>query len=548
MFSPIKSYRTLSRYRTIVLTVSRYGFGELFGRLRIRSFRRKNVTAEKVMSRGKRFRLLLEELGPTFIKFGQLLSTRSDLLPADIVEELIELQDRVSPWDWEKIKPRFDQAGIDIEKNFKQFDTVPIASASLAQVYSAMPNTGEHMAVKVLRPNIEETINADMEILGQFAAIFSKHFEEARRWEPEGLIREFRRSISRELDLRHEGRNADIFRMNFANDPTVYVPKIYWDMSSRQILVMEFIKGRKISEFFDPKIDIQIRKIIAANGARAVLKQIFQHGFFQADPHPGNTFVMENNVICFLDFGMFGRLDNETLQHLAQGLYALVGKDATKLIKAGRALGIITDETNLKELKLSVIDMVEQYHGIPLKQLHLGRLLAEIVQLVRMHKLKLRSDFMMLIKALTTIESIGRELDPEFDIIEHAKPFVGNIIAKQYSGARILKEARVLSEDFGELVKSAPEETLEILRKIRAGQLKIDFEHKGLEEPINELNRMTDKLMLGLVTAGLLVASSLMAQIGKGPTFLGYPIVGIFGFFAAGLMVLWIFWDIIRRK
>ncbi|MDO8303804.1 MAG: AarF/ABC1/UbiB kinase family protein, partial [Sedimentisphaerales bacterium] len=518
MFNPFKSYRTLGRTRHILLIVSKYGFGELMGWLKVKAWWRRTTPTGRppVFSRGKRFRLMLEELGPTFIKFGQLLSTRSDLLPADVVEELVYLQDRVTTTPWKHMKSRFEQAGITIDQTFSQFDTTPIASASLAQVYAATLKTGEKVAVKVLRPNIEDTISADLSVLGWFASRITLHLEEAKRWEPEGLIREFRRSIYKELDMCHEGRNADIFRTNFADDPTVYVPKIYWNLSSRAILVMELIEGRRLADCFDSTTPIELRKKIAANGAQAILKQIFLHGFFQADPHPGNGFVLDDGVICFLDFGMFARVDKDSLLYLAQGLYATLNKDADRLVKAARAIGMITDESETDQLKLALIDLVDQYHGLPLKQIVLGKLLSEVVQVIRLHKLRLRSDLMMLVKSISTIESVGRNLDPDFDIIEHARPFIKEILTQQHSPGRLFDAAVNLGEDITTFIRTAPDNVLQILRKMKDGQLKIDFMHKGLESPVNELNRMFDKLILGLITSALLIASSLIVQTGKG--------------------------------
>lgn len=550
MLNLFKRYRTLSRTRRIGLIIIKHGFGELMGLLKVKTWWRKTTPTGRppVLSRAKRFRLMLEELGPTFIKFGQLLSTRSDLLPADVVEELVYLQDRVTATPWEYMRLRFEHAGIDIAQTFLHFDTTPIASASLAQVYAATLQTGEKVAVKVLRPNIEDTISADLSVLGWFASRITMHLEEAKRWEPEGLIREFRRSIYKELDMCHEGRNADIFRTNFADDPTVYVPKIYWNLSSRAILVMELIEGRRLADCCGPATPIELRKKIAANGAQAILKQIFLHGFFQADPHPGNGFVLDDGVICFLDFGMFARVDKDSLLYLAQGLYATLNKDADRLVKAARSIGMITDESETDQLKLALIDLVDQYHGLPLKQIVLGKMLSEVVQVIRLHKLRLRSDLMMLVKSISTIESVGRNLDPDFDIIEHARPFIKEILTQQHSPGRLLDAAVNLGEDLTTFIRAAPDNVLQILRKMRDGQLKIDFMHKGLESPVNELNRMFDKLILGLVTSALLIASSIIVQTGKGPQLFGYSFVGLVGFGAAFLLVLIITWDILKRR
>ena len=228
---------------------------------------------------------------------------------------------------------------------------------------------------------------------------------------------------------------------------------------------------------------IELRKKIAESGAQAILKQIFSHGFFQADPHPGNCFVLDDGVICFLDFGMFARVDKDSLLYLAQGLYATINKDGDRLVKATRAIGMITDESETDQLKLALIDLVDQYHGLPLKQIVLCKLLSEVVQVIRLHKLRLRSDLMMLVKSISTIESVGRNLDPDFDIIEHARPFIKDILTQQHSPGKLLDAAMNLGEDIATFIRTAPDNVLQILRKMKDGQLKIDFMHKGLESP-----------------------------------------------------------------
>ena len=552
MFNPYKNYRYFRRYRQIIVTVARYGFGELIGRLNLFAKLKLKKSADGAQvqsSRAIRFRNMLEQLGPTFIKLGQILSTRPDLLPADIIEELTHLQDRVTPTPWSQVKKQLDrQLASDFEQIFADFDPEPIASASIAQVYAARLRSGPKVAVKIIRPGTEKTFRDDLLILEHLASLIQAHIEEARRWNVPAFVGHFRASIDRELDLRREGRNADIFRANFADDPNIYVPKIYWEHSSTTMLVMEYIDGRPLAEFFPPHTDRETRSTLARRGAEAVLRQIFDHGFFQADPHPGNTFVMPDNVICFLDFGMFGRLDASALAILARVLHAVVKKDVDRLLKAARDLGVLPDQQNIPDLRVAVLDLIEQYHGVPLKHIDMPRLLREIVQLISRYHVGIRHDFLFLIKALGTIEASGRKLDPNFDMVSHVQPFVRSLLLKRYSPQRLLDDTQRFAEDFTQLAHESPEHMLEILRKIRAGQIKLEFHHKGLEEPFARLNQMSDKIVLGLILAALIIASALLAHVKLGPALFGFPVIGGFGFLVAGVTGLWIIYDILRSR
>ena len=497
-------------------------------------------------ARAVRFRLMLEQLGPTFIKLGQILSTRADLLPADIVAELSNLQDSVTPTPWHKIKAQLPKG---FEQNFVDFDHQPIASASLSQVYAAKLKTGEKVAVKILRPGTEKTVKDDIGILEHLGSLAVAHIEEAGQWNPHGIIEQFKDTIGRELNLEHEGRNADIFRANFAGDASIYVPKIYWQYSCRNILVMELIDGEPMARFFDDRTDIETRKNLARIGANAVLKQIFEHGFFQADPHPGNALVLPGDVvICFLDFGMFGRLDDGSLDLLARVLQASVKKDVNRLIRAGRDLGVLADQTNQTKLRIDLLDLMEQYHGIPLKQLNIRQLLGDIVQLVNRHHLGIRHDFLLLIKALGTIEATGKKLDGDFDMVAYVEPFVRSLLIKRLSPQKMIDQAKLFAEDLSQLTRESPEHVLEIMRKLRSGKVKLEFHHKGLEGPFAQFNQMLDKVTLGLIIAAFIIASALIAHSRMGPTFHGYSVIGGIGFLGGVIAGGWIFYDILISK
>lgn len=554
MFQPYKNLRLLRRFKQIGQIAARHGFGDVTGRLYL--FAKLKIKQDPAaaqmahLARAERFRRMLEELGPTFIKLGQVLSTRPDILPADMVAELAKLQDHVTETPWDQMKKGLqNRIDDEFEGQFSEFDPAPIASASIAQVYRARLKSGEPVAVKIIRPGTERIVHDDLILIEEFLVKWLTRFvKEVRRWRPQAIVEQLRTSIRHELDLQHEGRNADIFRANFQGDPRVYVPQIYWDYTQRDVLVMEFIEGRPMAEFFGDGVEMETKKALAENGARIVLKQIFEHGFFQADPHPGNALVMKGNVICFLDFGMFGRLDSQAQVLLARILHAVVKKDVHRLFKAARDLGVLSEEVNPTEMRLAVLDLLEQYYGIPLQQIHVRDLLRDILQLISRYQVGIRHDFLFLAKALSTVEASGRKLDPDFDMVGSIKPFVRTMIAQRFSPKRLMHDTHLFTEDVVQLTQETPELLLEILRQFRSGRSRIEFHSRGLENSLERVNRIFDKLTLGLIISALLIASSLMAHAKLGPEWKGYPIIGGFGFLIAGGFVLYLIYDILRSR
>ena len=551
-FQPVKSYRSLRRYQQIIITLSRYGFSELAGRLNLlyRLGLKKTPPSPEVAhqaSRAVRVRLMLEQLGPSFIKLGQILSTRADLLPPDIIAELANLREHVAHLPWDQMKKK-SQGRLDkLEEQFSEFDPVPIASASIAQVYRATLKSGREVAVKIVRPGTRETFDADLVVFEQLGHLIKRSVKEAQSLDLDALSNQVRSSIAHELDMQHEGRNADIFRANFADDKTVYVPQVYWEYCQKDVLVMEFIRGMPMTEYLATEQDPARRRLIARRGTRLALKQIFLNGFFHADPHPGNLMVLEGEVICLLDYGMFGRLEPNALEALGRVLHAVVRKDMERFFRAHRELGVLPDEVPI-EMKLAILDLIEQYHGIPLRQIDVRKLLHDVVQIVHRFHVGIRHDFLFLIKALGTIEAVGRSLDPDYDMIRHFRPFVRKMTLDRLGPQRVLNQSILLSEDMVKLLQETPEHLLEILRDMRRGAFQLEFHHKGLEQASDQLDTSSDKIVLGLVIAALIVASSMLAQSRIGPELNGFPLIGGLGFLIAGVTGLWVIFDILRRR
>ena len=554
IFKVHETYQDLKRYGRIVTVLVRYGFGDLLYRLKARYYVpwqrkvfKKEVKGIESLSTPERVRLAFEELGPTFIKFGQILSSRPDLLPPDFIREFSKLQDRVPPFPFEDAKTLIEtQFGQPLTKLFESFEEKPLAAASLAQVHRAKTKTGEEVAVKVQRPGIEIVIETDIRILYDLATLAERHLPESRYYEPVRIIDEFARTIRRELDFVREGRNIDRFRKYFAGDETVYMPKVYWDLTAPKVLTMEYICGIKVSDLEQLEAAGMDRRMIAINGANLILKEIFEFHFFHADPHPGNIFVLKNNVIAPVDFGMMGMLDEEIAHQLGIMFTAIVEKDADSLVNVFLSIGLAPEPIDRSAFRLELTDFLERYYGVPLQQLNIGIIINELMGIIRHYRLRFPPDLVMMTKALVINEGVGTMLYPEFNIIEHARPYAQKLMIRKLDPTRQLKEfSRVVEETFM-LFKKLPSDVREILSKVRKDELGIRFEHRGLERLISELDRSSNRLSFAVVIAALIIGSSIVFQTGAGPKLFGYPLLGLAGFLLASILGLWLLIGILR--
>jgi len=548
-----KKYRHLQRYREIVNVLVKHGFGHLVQRMRLSRYtargRRKVYREEKRLSWAARVRLVCEELGPTFIKMGQVLSTRPDLIPLDFIEEFQKLQDRVPSFAYERVKEEIQgEIGAPVEKLFATFQKRPLAAASIGQVHSAQIESGQKVIVKVQRPGIEEVIETDLNILFNLAQLLERYVKESRLYRPVGIVEEFKRTIEKEMDYTIEGRNVERFSRNFAQDETVYIPKVYWELTSKRILTLELIEGIKISEIKKIEKAGLDKKRIARNGANAVLKQIFIDGFFHADPHPGNIFVLKNEVIAFMDFGMVGYIDQESREKIGNLFLASIEKDVDKVIDGLSDMGIIDERVALQDLRSDILELMEKYYGVPLKELEMGKIINEMIALITKHRIKVPPNFMLLGKALVTIEGVGKALDPEFDMITHTKPFATKLWKRRMEPARLAKDLVKVMGEFNELIRMLPRESKQILKKIQKGELKIGLEHKGLRNLISGMDRVSNRISFSLIIAALIVGSSIIMQTDKGPIFMGFPVLGILGYIIAGILGLWLVITILWSK
>jgi ubiquinone biosynthesis protein len=444
----LDTYRDLRRYSQIGTILVRYGFSDLHARLRAHNYipwggALKGETKKvRHLSAPQRLRMAFEELGPTFIKLGQLMSTRADLLPPSFIEEMSMLQDAASPFPFSEARPLIE-GGLNrpLDEAFLSIEEEPAAAASLAQVHRAITAAGDVVAVKVQRPDIERIVTADIRILYDLAGLAERHLAESRWYEPTRLVDEFARTIRRELDFVREGRTMDRFRRYFAGDPTVYIPAVYWNLSAPKLLTTEYIRGVKVTDL--ERIDAAglDRKAIAVNGANFILREVFDFRFFHADPHPGNVFVLPGNVIAPVDFGMTGAITEETADNLAAMFVAVMNRDMNALVKMLRAMGWLRDPGNADELKLDLHDLIERNLGVALQDMDMRSILEEIMAVIRRYGLRLPPGLALMARALLVSEGVGRVVDPAFNILEHARPYARRLMLRRFDPKR---EARDL--------------------------------------------------------------------------------------------------------
>ena len=544
-----KNFRNFKRFREILHVLLKYGFEDILDRIKVKSsirhdrkfLLRKKGRVFLHKSRAERVRLALEELGPTFIKLGQMLSTRYDLFSCDTIDELRKLQDKIHPFPAEKARSILEQEfERHLETFLTEFDGAPIAAASIAQVHRAVACDGRELALKIQRPGIETMIRNDMDILLGLAHLLLKHIPESEFYDPVGIVEEFRRWIGQELDFYQEGRNTDRFRRNFGKDRTVRVPVVHWDLTTSKVLALEFIRGIPVGETAAIDEAGLNRKILAKNGMKIALRAAFEFGFFHGDPHPGNFLVLQNNVLALLDFGLVGRLDDTLGGLMGRMLSGILDKDADRILRVLSQVGSIGEDVDVAALKTDLRDFVDQYYGAPLYQLKLDRLIREMLNLFSRHRIRLTRELYLMGKALMEVEGIARNLDPKVDIMSLAEPYIRSAMKIRMNGKRLTRDLGAAIEDYTEFIGTLPDTMRNILQKLRRGELGVNIHHQGLDRLIRELDKSTNRLSFSLIIAAIIVASSLIIQINRGPTFFGLSAFGLTGYVLAGLLGLWL--------
>jgi ubiquinone biosynthesis protein len=510
--------RYLRRYRQIAEILADYGFGAAlaqFGlseRLNLpRAWRRKKAAVEE-LTNARRLRLAIEEMGPTFIKFGQILSTRSDLLPPDYIVELSFLQDRVAPVSWDEARTVLEsELGGPVEDFFAAVDPVPIASASLAQVHVATLLNGQEVVIKIQRPNIEATINTDLDIIYDLAQQAQQRTGLGSRYEVGDVAEEFAFSLRNELNFLREGRSADRFRENFTNEPQLYVPKVYWELTTHRMLVLERIRGIKIDDIQALDAAGYNRKRLADYAARIVLQEVLIDGFFHADPHPGNLLILPGEVICMLDFGTMGRLDETDRLNLARLFIAVVQLDVDSTIDQLQRMGIADYKVNRTGLYADLRRLMRQYHGVPIYDINAREVLNELQPIIYDYKLHVPTDYWLLIKTSVIMQGVGLALDPDYDIFKAAQPFLGKIFRQLWFPSSWAPGLLRLGLDWKDLAAQLPRQTIRLMDQLDRGDLSVQARLPQLDPIINRVERWIHQVIYTILLAALLIGLAFLA-------------------------------------
>jgi ubiquinone biosynthesis protein len=551
-------YRHVKRYDEILSVLIKYGFGDVVDALKIKQhieigwqkISGKQPEQIEKLSRPERVRMTLEELGPTFVKLGQILSTRPDLIPLEYLHELAKLQDKVPPFPYDDARAIIkSETGSFPEEIFSSFDKTPLAAASLGQVHKAMlKDTEEAVAIKVQRPDIQKTIEVDLEIMLHLASLAERNVEELQVHHPTKIVDEFARSMEDETDYTVEAAHIERFARQFLDEQTIYVPKVFREWTTKRILTMEYIEGIKASDFDRLKQEGYDLKEIADRGAKLIMKQIFVHGFYHADPHPGNIFILPNAIICFLDFGMMGRISEQEREDFTDLVGMILSKDEKKTVDALLKVSNFTQEPDREELERDMGEFFDQFLYLTLKELEVGKMLQCVLEILTRNGMSLKPGLFLMLKALVTAEGLGRSLDPDFQILRQAEPFIEDIQASRYTPKRIARNLMDSGSEFYQLLRVIPGEFREVLKKAKESKLGIEIEHRGLDRTMLELGKISDRIVSAIVLASLIVGSSIVTLSNIPPKWRGIPLIGVGGFLVAAVMGFWLLGSILRRR
>ena len=499
---------------------------------------------------GERVRFFLEELGPTFVKMGQLASTRSDFLPPDIIQELEKLQDNVPPFTYEEVKMIVEQElGQDMDQVFDVFTEKPLGSASIGQVHYAVLKTGERVAVKVQRPNIERRIKTDLEILQQLAVLAEHRLAWAANYQIKAVIDEFSKAILAELDYNVEGRNADRIAKQFDDEPNVYIPKIYWEHTSKKVLTMEYIKGTKLNNLDEIKKNGYDAKVLAERVAHSVFQQILVDGFFHADPHPGNVTALPNDVVAFIDFGMVGRLTPDMRTHFSSLVIALMRQSTDGVIKALTQMGTLPDDVNMDRLRLDVDELRDKYYDVPMSQVSLGEAVNDLFKVANLHHIQIPTELTLVAKALLNMEAMVEKLDPEISIIKVAEPFGRHLLKQRYHPKKIAINLFDQWSEMEDIITDLPKQVHQLASISKNGKIPIEVNLPKAEWAVRKLDRISNRisfsivlLSFSIIMVGLILGSAIS---GQASLLWSIPAIEI-GFVIAILMFVWLLYSIFR--
>lgn len=556
LWETISAARDLGRMHEIATVLIRYGFGDMVRRLGMsgvleragRVLHWKDVHAMATLAPPERVARMMEELGPTFVKLGQLLSTRVDLFPTDWITAFEKLQDQVPALPFEQLREQLTaDLGAPPEEIFPRFETEAFAAASMAQVHRAWLADGTAVVLKVRRPGIVETIEADLRLLARLADIAENGIPELKSYRPTEVVRQFSLSLRRELDLEGECRHAERIAANLVDYSFIVIPRVYWRWTSQRLNVQEYmdgIRGRDLAGIDAAGLD---RKLLAQRGTRAVLKMVLIDGFFHADPHLGNVICLPQDRLAFIDFGMVGRLSTVRREQMTDLVYALIMKDAAGVVDT--VVEWVGDRpVNEEALTIEVDAFLDHYHGLTLKELDFAGLLSDLAAIIREHQLVLPPDLALLFKTLISLDGVGRRLDPHFNIVDEATPFLRRVMRARLRPNVILKSGLRTGLRVFRMLGSLPQDVRGFIKSMRRGGIQIKIDVGRLDHFGHQIDRAVSRLTVGIVTAALIIGTSIIAATSDAPGLWGMPPLGFIGFLASTISGVWLLVSIWRGR
>jgi ubiquinone biosynthesis protein len=551
--------RSIGRLSEIAQVMVRHGFGYFFEAHKLSDLlpgrsaedRLADVAAEHggASARGQHLREVLDELGPTFVKFGQLLSTRPDVVPPDIVVELRGLQDDVRPFPFEQAERMVEEElGNTLERLFLDFEPAPVAAASIGQVHRATLPNGRRVAVKVQRPGAPQKIEADLGLLYQAARLARERIRALDFVDTRQLVDEFARSIRKELDYRQEARNAQNFHRHFAGHPHVRVPKVYWQYTRPRVLTLEWIDGIQLADVDLVTTSLEERREIAYRISEAWMTMIFRHGFFHGDPHPANILLpTQAGAIGLVDFGAVGTLTDDDMTKLTGLFIDASNENIEQLPKRLADLGVRYPKEREGEFLAELRELYYRYYGASLSEVDPIQIIREGFQLIYSMNLHLPARFLLLDRTLATLASVGAELYPDFNVFEVARPYARDLMLERYAPHRVAYRARREAIRYAQVLAEAPHQFHDFMEEIRDGQIEVGFVHKGLDDLLSKLDTLFNRLVIALIVVGGLIGSSIIGIFATaGPQVLGINIISIVGFACSAVLGIWLLWGVVR--
>jgi len=550
VLSPGTRAGSLRRFAQISRVLVRHGFGFVFD---VRRDRRENKGLQEFLAPnfGVRMRRSLDDLGPTFVKFGQVLSTRSDIFPEGILSELQKLQDTARPMPAGRAQAILErELGAPVDEVFSQFDPVPLGSASIGQVHRAVLRTGEIVAVKVQRPEAPGRVAADLELMREFADFVDRRFAQRVLVDARGLVAEFEVVVRRELDYTAEAQNARRFAANFAGTPVV-IPAVYHEHSTSKVLTMEFVVGTRFRDIRPLLMPPSERRRVASMGAEAIFKMAFEDGFFHGDPHPSNLLLTPEGDLALLDFGMVGFMSRGDIEALSRLFIAVIQRDASAALRALEGLGVRYATEVRGELVRELREFLNKYSGLSVGEVTLGQALSELIALARRYRVRMPPVFPLLTKALVTAEGLARSIDPTINVYEVARPYARRLLSQRYRPHALAEVATERSLEYARYVEEYPEQVRQLLGELADGELEVQLKHGGLDELIGSVDVLANRLVFAVVTAALLVGSSMLGAFdvgGPSVPLLGVPVVAFMGFTLALILASLLLTIIFRSR